>query len=170
VNLKQLIILGLAFLGLILVYVDKTIGIGNYDFIGIILALISAIVYAIIVFMFNTEIKKYDKNQLVFYQNIFSAIFFIPFLVDLPKVHIEHLGLAIVNGFLIGVVVFKLFFFGLKHLHPITVSSLMYLEVVSSIVLGYFIFNEYLGWHTLLGGSLIILSGFLLSLGKSSQV
>jgi drug/metabolite transporter (DMT)-like permease len=84
-------------------------------------------------------------------------------------VNIVDVGIAVVNGFLIGIVVFKLFFFGLKHIHAITVSSLMYLEVVSSIVLSYFIFNENLGWHTLLGGSLIILSGFLLSFVKPSQ-
>ena len=143
----------------------KYTSVGN----AVILALISAIIYAIIVYMFKTEIKKYDENQLVFYQNIFCAIFFIPFLVDLPVVNIVDVGIAVVNGFLIGIVVFKLFFFGLKHIHPITVSSLMYLQVVSSIVLSYFIFNENLGWHTLLGGSLIILSGFLLSFVKPSQ-
>jgi drug/metabolite transporter (DMT)-like permease len=58
INLKQIITLGLAFSGLILVYLDKTVGINNYSFTGVILALFSAIIYAIIVYMFKTEIKK----------------------------------------------------------------------------------------------------------------
>jgi drug/metabolite transporter (DMT)-like permease len=39
----------------------------------------------------------------------------------------------------------------------------MYLEVVSAILLGYFVLDEAITWNILLGGSLIVTSSYLIS-------
>lgn len=164
---SHLLLLLTAFAGLILTYADKSFSFENRDFIGMVAALFAAIGYAATVVIFKSETHNSDKNEMIFYQNIISAIIFIPFLTALPEAHLEHIGVAVVYAVLIGVVVYKLFFFGLKYLPASTASSLMYLEVVSAIILSYFILQESLEWNTIVGACLILGSSFFISrLGK----
>ena len=100
---------------------------------------------------------------MVFFQNIIGAIVFVPFLMSLPEADLSHIGMGVFYGFLIGIVVFKLFFYGLSHLTASTATTLMYLEVVSAILLGYLVLGEPLTWNILFGGSLIITSSYLIS-------
>lgn len=88
---------------------------------------------------------------------------FIPFLTVLPNAELPQIGVGVLYGLLIGIVVFKLFFYGLKELTAATATTLMYLEVVSAIVLGYFVLDEQLSWNILVGGSLILISSFYVS-------
>jgi drug/metabolite transporter (DMT)-like permease len=100
---------------------------------------------------------------MIFYQNIVGAVLFIPFLIGLPTAEIDHLATGIFYGFLIGIIVFKLFFFGLKYLEASTATTLMYLEVITAVLLGHFILDEKLTWNILVGGALILTSSIYIS-------
>lgn len=163
---KQVFLLALAFIGLVIIYSDKPFTFGNDDFIGMLAAILSALGYAITVVIFKSESNNYNKEQIIVYQNLVGAVVFIPFLGALPEAQLEHIGVAIGYGLLIGIVVFKMFFYSLKHLPASTASSLMYLEVVSAVLLGYFILGEVLTLHTFIGGGLIVCSSFLISRGN----
>lgn len=152
-----------AFVGLLIIYSDKSFTFQNDDFIGMIAAILAAFGYAITVVIFKSESNNYERNQLIVFQNIVGVVVFLPFLTVLPEVELAHIGIAAIYGFLIGIIVFKLFFYGLKHLTASTASSLMYLEVVSAVLLGYFILEETLTPNTLLGGGLIVLSSYLIT-------
>ncbi len=160
---KHVALLLLAFAGLVVTYSNKSFSFENEDIIGMVAAVLSAITYAITVLMFKTESHNYSKEQTIIYQNLVGAFFFIPFLFFIPDATLDQLGVAVFYGFLIGIVVFKLFFYGLKYLEASTASSLMYLEVVSAIVLGYLILDEKLTLNTLIGGALIILSSYFIT-------
>jgi len=162
---KQVLLLALAFIGLVITYADKSFSFGNDDFVGMLAAVLSALGYAITVIIFKSESQNYNKEQIIIYQNIVGALVFIPFLGALPEAQLEHIGIALGYGFLIGIVVFKMFFYGLHYLSASTTSSLMYLEVVSAVLLGYFILHEVLTPNTLIGGALIVTSSFLISRG-----
>jgi drug/metabolite transporter (DMT)-like permease len=168
---SQTLFLLLAFVGIVITYLGKPFSFESDDFIGMMAAIGASIGYAITVVIFKSETQNYTKDQLIFFQNIVGAFVFLPFIVTLPEAKIEHLGTGVLYGFLIGIVVFKLFFFGLKHLTAATATSLMYLEVVSAILLGYFILDEKLTWNTLLGGGCIVISSFYISrlMGKKSK-
>ncbi len=160
---RQLLLVFLGFLGLIIAYSDKSFSFGNRDFIGMLAALLSSIGYAITVLIFKSEADNFSKEQIIVYQNLIGGLVFVPFLMVLPEALWSHIGIAIFYALLVGIVVFKLFFFGLKNLSASTASSLMYLELVSAILLGYFILNETMTLNTIFGGGLIILSSFLIT-------
>ncbi len=160
----QIGLLFLAFFGLILAYSNQSFSFEDQDFIGMLAAVGAAIGYAITVIIYKSESDNYDKNELIFYQNIASVFLFFPlFFQNLPDIAWNHLGMAGIYGFLIGVVVFSLFFYGLKQLKASTASSLMYLEVVSAIILGFVFRNEVLSINMIVGGTLIVFSSFLLT-------
>lgn len=160
---KQWFFLFLAFAGIVLTYIGKPFSFESNDFIGMLAALGAAIGYAITVMMFKKETHNYSQNQIVIYQNIAGAVVFLPFLSDFPSVEIGHIGIGLVYGIVIGVVVFKMFFYGLKFLPAATATSLMYLEVVSAILFGYFLLGEKLSWNTYVGGTFILISSFYIS-------
>ncbi|MDT7828522.1 DMT family transporter [Pricia sp. S334] len=160
---RQAGVLLIAFAGLVITYSDKNFSFENADVIGMVAAVLSAITYALTVLMFKSESHNYSKEQTIVFQNLVGAFFFIPFLFFVPDATLDQLGVGIFYGFLIGIIVFKLFFYGLKHLEASTASSLMYLEVVSAMVLGYIILEEELTLNTVLGGALIIISSYLIT-------
>jgi len=155
--------LALAFIGIVITYVGKPFSFASNDFIGMLSAIGASIGYAVTVILFKAETPNYSKNQLIFYQNLIGALVFIPFLTVLPNAELPQIGVGVLYGLLIGIVVFKLFFYGLKELTAATATTLMYLEVVSAIVLGYFVLDEKLSWNILVGGSLILISSFYVS-------
>ncbi|MCB7480590.1 DMT family transporter [Christiangramia sediminis] len=153
----------LAFIGIVITYAGKPFSFASNDFIGMLSAIGASIGYAITVILFKSETQNYSKNQLIFYQNLIGALVFMPFLIGLPGIGLPQIGIGVLYGLLIGIVVFKLFFYGLKELTAATATTLMYLEVVSAIVLGYFILDEKLSWNILAGGATILISSFYIS-------
>ena len=160
---EQVGLLFLAFVGMAVTYSDKSFSFENNDMIGMVAAVLCAFGYAITVVMFKSESHYYTQNQTIVYQNLISSVFFIPFLFFLPAVEWEQIGLGVFYGFWIGIVVFQLFFYSLKHLPASTASGLMYIEIISAIALGYFVRNETLSINTVLGGILILISSFLIT-------
>ena len=157
----------LAFIGLVVTYADKKFQFESKDFIGMTAAIFAAIGYSITVILFKSESQRFNKDQIIVFQNLVSAIVFFSFLFFLSDVEGKHLAIGLGYGFLIGIVVFKLFFFGLKYLPAVTSTSLMYLEVVSAIALGYFLLGETLNANTLIGGTLIICSSYGIARAKT---
>ncbi|MFO8146710.1 MAG: DMT family transporter [Bacteroidota bacterium] len=159
----QLFFLVLAFIGIIITYAGKPFNFESRDFIGMLAAIGASIGYAVTVIIFKTETHNYSQNKMIFYQNIVGAVLFIPFLTVLPTAEIGHIATGVFYGLLIGIVVFKLFFYGLKHLTASTATTLMYLEVVTAILLGHFVLDEKLTWNILVGGGFILTSSIYIS-------
>lgn len=160
---EQVLLLLLAFTGMIITYSNKTFSFESNDMIGMVAAILCALGYAITIVMFKSESHYYTQKQTIIWQNLVSSVFFIPFMFFLPEVEVSQIGLGVFYGFWIGIVVFMLFFFALKHLPASTASGLMYIEILSAIALGYFIRNETLSIHTIIGGILILISSFLIT-------
>ncbi|MEZ7495752.1 DMT family transporter [Leeuwenhoekiella aequorea] len=159
----QVYLMILAFIGIGITYLNKPFSFESNDFIGMMASLLSAVGYASFVCIFKRQTTNYNKKQLLFFQNIGGAVLFAPFLFTMENVALSELGIAVFYAALIGLGVFSLFFFGLKYLNPTTATSLMYLEVISAVLLSYFVLGEQLTWNTYLGGSFILVSSFLIS-------
>jgi len=163
VKARQWILLGIAFLGLIISYSNKQFSFENEDFFGMCAALMGAIVYAISLILFKSETENYKRSELLFYQNFVGFIVFLPFFINQwPQMETAHIGMGLFYGLFIGTFAFYLFFFGLKFLKASVASSIMYLEVVSALFFGFFLLNEELSLLTLIGGSMIVVSSFLI--------
>ncbi|WP_370174115.1 DMT family transporter [Leeuwenhoekiella palythoae] len=163
ISKKQVLFMLLAFGGIAFTYADKEFSFESRDFIGMLAAILAAVGYAFFVSIFKRQTQDCNRNQLLFYQNLAGAVLFIPFLFGLKDVALTHMGIGVFYGLLIGIVQFGLFFFGLKHLNATTAASLMYLEVLSAVLLSFFILNEQLSWNTYVGGLLILISSFYIS-------
>ncbi|WP_074407956.1 DMT family transporter [Aquimarina megaterium] len=159
---KQLLFLMMAFVGLIILSSNRTIDHKNKgDYIGVLAALCSAIGYAVNVMIFKSEMNNYTKHEIIFYQNIMSALIFLPFfIIDFPNLTGYDMGWGTLLGILVGTIAVSLFFYGLRYLKASVTSSIMYIEVLSGTILGYFFFKDTLNANMVIGGILIVLSSF----------
>ncbi|MFK5973143.1 MAG: EamA family transporter [Flavobacteriaceae bacterium] len=168
----QSALLGLTFLGIILAYSDKAFSFENQDFLGMMAALGAAFFNAVTVVLFKSEVKNYRNFEMLFYQNFLGVFIFLPFFIwGFDDAKIGDMGLGSLYGLMAGIVVFGLFFYGLKYLKAATASTLMYIEVVGAIIYGYWFFGEVLSTNMILGGLLIMTGNFLLiRLNSKKQV
>lgn len=164
VSRKQIALMLLAFIGLGIAYSNKSFSFEDRDFIGMVSAVIASFGYAITVVLFKSEANNYHRNEIIFYQNFAGVLVFLPiFWTNAPLGEMKDFGFALGYAFVIGIVVFSLFFYGLKYLKASTASSIMYLEVVSAIAFGYLLLGEKLDLNMIIGGLIIILSSYFIT-------
>jgi len=157
------ILLAVAMLGIVLIYSGKRIDLNNQVFLGMSAMLLSAALYSTTVIIFKKESVRYTKLQIVFFQNLVGAFLFLPFfLLDLDALTLHKSWVASGYAFLIGIVGFGLFFSSLRKVKASTASFLAYIEVISAILFGVFLFSETLTWNVIVGGMLIIGSSIIL--------
>jgi len=159
----NVMLLVLAMAGVVLVFVDKPIHFGNEVFIGMAAMLLSAALNASMVVIFKHQSPKFSPPQIVFFQNLVGAVCFLPFLITgMDQLTLHKFSVASIYAVLVGVVGFWLFFYALKRVFASTASFLSYIEVVSGILFGIFLFSEVLTWNEIAGGSMIIGASVLL--------
>lgn len=160
---RQILLILLASLGVVVVSLNKEFSFSTNDLLGIGSALLTAALYASTVVMFKKEMDNYQWPELIFYQNIVSFLVFLPFILfTKPFPTVEQAGLASTQAILIGLGVFGLFFYGLRHLKASQASLLSYLEIVSAIILAFLVLGEPITTNLVIGGSMIIASTLLI--------
>lgn len=161
ISRRQVVLLSMAFIGIILAFSNKPFTLNNDDIVGMLAAMASALIYALTVVLFKSETRNYSLGHLIFYQNAAGLVLLAPFF-QFQKATLTDYSLGIGYGLLIGVLVFALFFYGLKKLKASTASALMYMEVVSAITLSVIFYQEALSITMILGAMLIVGSSLLL--------
>ncbi len=159
---RNIVLLLVAFGGIIFVNLQETLSLDNQDFIGLLAALGAAFIYAATVVIFKPLTKFYTSFEIVFYQNLVSIFIFFPLFLQLPMPSPFQLGLATAFSILMGILGFLLFFYALKHLPASLTSSLAYIEIISATLFGIGFFQDTISWNMLIGGAMIILSTALL--------
>lgn len=162
VTKRTIILLSLAFLGIILIYADAQFLLQKKEMLGLIAMLFSAMIYAVTVLIFKKELSNYTLTETIFYQNIVGAVVFLPFLFTYPLPTITQATVTAGYAFLIGIIAFFLFFYALKRINISHYSLLSYCEVPAAVLFGVLFFNETATVSMVLGGSLIIVAGLLL--------
>lgn len=156
---KNLSMILIAFIGIILIYLNKEITFANNDFFGMTSMMIAAVFSALTIIIFKHESQRYTKLETIFYQNIVGAAMFIPFfLIGIPTLTVAKTMIATSYALLIGIVGFALFFMALKKIDASKASFLCYFEVLGAIIFSIIFFNEILTWHMVTGAILIIYS------------
>lgn len=158
---RQVILLIMAFIGILLAFSNKPFDLANNDLIGMLAAMASALIYALTVVLFKSESKNYSLPHLLFYQNAAGLFLLAPFFQFREATTLDY-SIGIGYGLLIGILAFSLFFYGLKKLKASTASALMYMEVVSALTLSVIFFEEQLTLPMILGAILIVGSSLLL--------
>ncbi len=163
VSLRTASLIGLAFAGIVIMYIDNEISFGNRDFIGMAAMLLSAMIFAVTAVIFKKELHNYSRTETIFYQNLIGALAFMPFIfISTPLPTLTQATVASVYGFSIGIVAYLLFFFALKRLKMSHYSLFTYWEVIAAILFGALFFSEPITLNMIAGGSMILAAGVLL--------
>lgn len=154
-----------AVLGVGLINMNTVFSLSDEHMLGVVCILLSALIYSMTIVMFKKRSSRYDPLEIVWFQNGIGALVFIPFLlINRPFPFFWQIGLAGTYAFLIGVLGFSLFFYGLGKIDASKASFLTYIEVVSAVAFGVFVFDEHLTWNIILGGGLVLFSSLAFSL------
>lgn len=169
VSKRTALLVGMAFLGIIIMYLNKEINFGSNDFIGMGAMLLSAIIFSITAVIFKKELKNYSTAETIFYQNLIGAIVFLPFIfINKPLPTIAQTSVASVYAFIVGIVAFLLFFYALKKLKMSHYSLFTYWEIPAALVFSVIFFKEVITLNMIFGGALIIIAGLLLRREKQT--
>lgn len=127
---------------------------------GIIAGLLSGVAYAILIIIMRVMSKGFHPFIIAFFQNSIIALILLPFAsakVDL----ISSLWALAVMGIVHSTIAPVLYYKGLRVVTANRAAILGYLEPVLAIMLGVLFLNEALNLATVMGGALILFSGYL---------
>lgn len=164
---KQLLVLCVAFTGIIIIYGNQPMSFANDDFIGMSAGVLSAFFYSMSYIIYKKEVDNYHRNEVIFYQNLIGAIIFSPFFFivnPFPK-GADYVLLPI-YAILMGIVIFNFFFYGLKYIKASQASLIAYVEIVSATAVGVLFMGDKLTPQITLGGLLILSSVALLRIQR----
>jgi drug/metabolite transporter (DMT)-like permease len=125
---------------------------------GIAAGLISGFAYAGIILLVRVHAQEFDPLVLTFLQNCTIAIMLAPFVRDIS---IGALWSYIFIGIVHSTVAPVLYFKGLQYVTANRAAVLGYLEPVCAIIFSMIFLKEMPGVHSIIGGVLIIFSGYL---------
>ena len=114
VSVSQIALLVSAFAGIGIIYLNQELAWDNRDLIGISAALAAAFFYSFSYIIFKTEIQRYHRNEIIFYQNLVGTFIYLPFFLLTPWPDISNLSLSLIYSVMMGIVIFNFFFFWFK--------------------------------------------------------
>ncbi len=125
---------------------------------GIVSGLASGVAYAFIVIFLRMHTQKFTPLVLAFFTNITIIILLAPFIRVFP-VHAlwSYLFMGIIHSTIAPILYFK----GLQEVTANRAAVLGYLEPVCAIIISMIFLDEIPGIHSIIGGLLIIFSGYL---------
>jgi drug/metabolite transporter (DMT)-like permease len=125
---------------------------------GIIAGLASGFAYAIIVIFLRIHSHKFHPLVFSFFTNVFITILLVPFIREIP---LHALWSFLIIGIVHSAIAPVLYFKGLQIVAANKAAVLGYLEPVCAIIFSIFFLNELPGINSIIGGTLIIYSGYL---------
>ena len=156
-TVRDLLLVLLAFAGMVVVYSGADVSFSDRDFMGMTVMLGSSVIYSFSLIL----IRKADVDRLVatLWQNLAGALIFLPaFLGTMGQVPSLSWFWAGVNGLGVGLIGFVLVFSAFRNLPAAVVGHISYLEVVFALVWGAVFFTEPVTWRLIVGGGLIVVS------------
>ena len=125
---------------------------------GILSGLLSGFAYAIIIIFVRIHAKNFNPLVLSFFTNASILMFLAPFIKELP---LKALSIYLIMGIVHSTIAPILYYKGLQNVTANKAAILGYLEPVCAVLLGILFLKEMPGIKSILGGSLIIFSGYL---------
>jgi len=127
---------------------------------GIIAGACSGIAYACLILMLRTLASKYMSLVIIFIQNSMIAIFLLPFVLNI-SVPPQSLPYLIAIGILHSTIAPFLYTQGFKSVKANEAAILGYFEPLGATILAFIFLHETPGITALIGGSLILISGYM---------
>ncbi|MGD1815825.1 MAG: DMT family transporter [Pleomorphochaeta sp.] len=173
-SVTQSIVIGVAFLGLILIVGNSSENSGSMS--GMIMSGVSGILYAIIVLMNRKMSVKLESNTATFIQMCAASLVLLPFIINqglvenLVSLDMRALVLTIILGVVHTGIAYNLYFSTYHHMKSIDIVVFSYLEPVFGILLSLVILGESLSIAQWLGALLILGSTFVGEIFKQTNL
>ena len=126
---------------------------------GIFYGLISAISLSLIIVIGEKFSSQLGGLKVAFSQLLVASIILIKFTYESREWLIDNLPVSIFLGFFLTGVGLTTYWYVVKIIKPIAVSTISYLEPVTGVILGAFLLNENLSSKQLIGFVLVLLVG-----------
>ncbi|MDC3256723.1 EamA family transporter [Acidimicrobiia bacterium] len=126
---------------------------------GIFYGLISAISLSLIIIIGEKFSSQLGGLKVAFSQLLVASIILIKFTYESREWLIENFVVSIFLGFFLTGVGLTTYWYVVKVIKPIAVSTISYLEPVTGVILGAFLLNENLSSKQLVGFILVLLVG-----------
>ncbi|MDA7594653.1 EamA family transporter [Acidimicrobiia bacterium] len=126
---------------------------------GIFYGLISAISLSLIIIIGEKFSSQLGGLKVAFSQLLVASIILIKFTYESREWLIENFAVSIFLGFFLTGVGLTTYWYVVKVIKPIAVSTISYLEPVTGVILGAFLLNENLSSKQLVGFILVLLVG-----------
>lgn len=133
------------------------------DALGIMLGLSSGFTYAVLILLVRFYAQNYRPLILCFFQNLVVAFILVPFIRIFPY---EALWIFLLVGIVQSTAAPIMYFKGMSMVEANRAAVLGYLEPVCAILLGMIFLHESLDYKTVVGGIMVLFSGYLSISGK----
>jgi len=128
---------------------------------GIIAGALSGLAYAFMIILIRRVASCYSSLFITFIQNGIVALVLLPFIIHL-NVTMHALTYLVIMGVVHSTIAPILYVQGFRSVKANEAAILGYCEPVGATILAFIFFNEVPGITALLGGALILLSGYLI--------
>lgn len=137
------------------------------EFKGIIAGTASGLAYAIIVLLLRIIMRTHSTVFIVFIQNLIITFMLLPFVIK-TSIPYSSLPYLILMGLIHSTLAPLLYVDGFKSVKANEAAVLGYIEPVGAIILALIFLNEVPHFKALLGGVLILYSGFMILKSRQS--
>lgn len=117
----------------------------------------SALSFALLTLLNRKFVSKSSAKKIALYQNMFAALFILPFIVVNPvAISIDQLAIIILLGVVFTAFAHSLFNHSLKTLRAQTASIAVSLEPIYGVIAAYFLLDESITLMMVLGGTIVL--------------
>ncbi len=125
---------------------------------GILSGLLSGVAYAGVIIIIKILAINYEPVIMTFFQNSLIALILLPFMDFSSEINILSITIM---GTVHSTLAPILYFYGMKRVTASRAGLIGYLEPPFSIILGVIFLKEMIDLKTLIGGGLVLLSGYI---------
>ncbi|UCH81823.1 MAG: EamA family transporter [Nitrospiraceae bacterium] len=140
---------------------ETAIPLSSSEKMGIIAGALSGLAYAFLIVLIRRIASCYSSLFITFIQNGIVALLLLPFILHL-KITMQVLPYLIIMGVVHSTLAPLLYVQGFRSVKANEAAILGYCEPVGATVLAFLFFREVPGLTALLGGAMILLSGYLI--------
>lgn len=134
---------------------------GDRETGGILAGLLSGLAYAVLIIVFRVFSQNSHPVVMTFFQNSVIALVLLPF-TGVPAMSGNTLWVVLVMGIVHSTIAPLLYFLGMARVTANRAAILGYLEPVCAIILGAIFLGERMGLRSIVGGAMILVSGYLI--------
>ncbi len=140
-------------------FLEKALS-GDRETGGILAGLLSGLAYAVLIIVFRVFSQNAHPVVMTFFQNSVITLVLLPFK-GMPAISISTILVVLVMGIVHSTIAPILYFRGMAKVTANRAAILGYLEPVCAIILGTLFPGERMGLQSIIGGAMILGSGYL---------